>query len=82
MKKAILFALTLGLAAPAFAKSDAAKDASDKVADTKDSAKDKLHTDSGMTKVGRKTDKATRDAKKGARHTKNDAKSKVHDATK
>jgi hypothetical protein len=82
MMKGIVFALALGLAVPAFAKSDAAKDVSDKASDTKDDVKDKLHTDSGAAKVGRHADKATRNVKKGARHTKNDAKAKVNDATK
>ena len=75
MLKAIIAALTLGLAAPAFAdKGDTNKDIKDAAKDTGDKAKDALGTDSGVTKAKRHADKDSRAMKRKARHTKNNVK--------
>ena len=81
MLRGIIAALALGLALPAVAESDTAKDIKDSAANATDDAKDALHTDSGTAKTKRHAKKAVRNAKKSARHTKNDAKKAAKDAT-
>ena len=81
MLKGIIAALALGLALPAFAESDTAKDVKDNAANVTDSAKDTLHTDSGVEKTKRHAKKSVRNAKKDARHKKNAVKKDVKDAT-
>ena len=80
--KMLVLALGLALVAPRAAVAQTAKDASDKVNDAVDTAKDKLGTDSGAKKTGRHVDRAVRTVKHDARHAKNAAKDKVHEATK
>lgn len=75
MKKGIVAALMLVLAAPAFAnRGDTGKDVKDSAQNAVDDAKDKLHTDSGADKTRRHAKRAARDTKKKARHTRNDVK--------
>jgi hypothetical protein len=75
MKMGMMAALVLGLAAPAFAQSDTAKDVDKGIKDTVDKGKDSLHTDSGTAKAKRHAAREGRNAKKKAR----DAKNKVKD---
>ena len=81
MLKGMIAALAIGLALPAFAESDTAKDIKDSAANATDSAKDALHTDSGAEKTKRHAKKKMRNAKKQARATKNEVKKDVKDTT-
>src|SRR5207237_8944439 len=81
MLKGIIAALALGLALPALAESDTAKDIKDSAANVSDSAKDALHTDSGAAKTKRHAKRKVRNAKKDARNTKNTVKNDVKNAT-
>jgi hypothetical protein len=67
LKRGIFVALSLAMAAPAFAESKAVKDTKDGAADKVDDAKDTLHTDSGAKKAKRHVKKGVRDTKKTAR---------------
>jgi hypothetical protein len=87
--KGMIAALALGLAAPAFAQSDVAKNVGDKAKDASDTVQDKLHTDSGTHKMKRHLDRSARHAKGKARSAKrqvksdaNKTKDDVKDATK
>jgi len=81
MIKGIVAALALGLALPALAESDTAKDVKDTASNAQDTAKDKLGTDSGAAKTKRHAKRSVRNAKKDARHQKNAVKKDVKDAT-
>jgi hypothetical protein len=74
MKMGMMAALVLGLAAPAFAQSDTAKDVDNSIKDGVDKAKDSLHTDSGVDKAKRHAAREGRHAKKKVRQAKNKAK--------
>ena len=75
MRNALIAALGLAFAAPAFAAEDATHvkaDLKDGAKDTGDAVQDALHTDKGVDKAIRHTKRDARHMRRKARHIKRD----------